>query len=289
LIRETDGVGARALEACGISLEGTRREVYEIVGRGAQAPAGHIPFTPRSKKVLELALREAIELGHDHIGTEHVLLGLIREGEGVAAQILVRLGADVPIVRRAIAEASEGDARMPRPPEPQEAQPMPTAVGAPASCALCGRDLWDVERSVVGSRGSVCEVCVAAAAEALGQSTEREPRMPPRAAGTPPPATADMMEIAAAFDRGFGGESGLIEGGDENARLADAVRARHPGVQATFVVERVRLVGEDEAEVRFVLLVSPMNLRIPLQGRARRIDGCWKVARETAAQVWRMG
>ena len=95
LIHEGEGVAAKALEELGISLEAVRREVEEIIGQGASAPSGHIPFTPRAKKVLELALREALQLGHNYIGTEHILLGLIREGEGVAAQVLVRLGADL--------------------------------------------------------------------------------------------------------------------------------------------------------------------------------------------------
>jgi ATP-dependent Clp protease ATP-binding subunit ClpC len=89
LIREGEGVAARALESLGISLEAVRQQVEKIIGRGQQAPSGHIPFTPRAKKVLELSLREAKALGHNYIGTEHILLGLIREGGGVAAQVLV--------------------------------------------------------------------------------------------------------------------------------------------------------------------------------------------------------
>jgi ATP-dependent Clp protease ATP-binding subunit ClpC len=102
LIHEGDGVAARALESLGISLEAVRQQVEEVVGRGQQAPSGHIPFTPRAKKVLELSLREGLQLGHNYIGTEHVLLGLIREGEGVAAQVLVRLGADLNRVRQQV-------------------------------------------------------------------------------------------------------------------------------------------------------------------------------------------
>ena len=100
LIHEGEGVAAIALESLGISLEAVRQQVEEIIGRGKQAPSGHIPFTPRAKKVLELSLREALQLGHNYIGTEHILLGLIREGEGVAAQVLVRLGADLNRVRQ---------------------------------------------------------------------------------------------------------------------------------------------------------------------------------------------
>jgi ATP-dependent Clp protease ATP-binding subunit ClpC len=102
LIHEGEGVAAKALESLGISLEAVRQQVEEIIGQGQQAPSGHIPFTPRAKKVLELSLREALQLGHDYIGTEHILLGLIREGEGVAAQVLVRLGADLNRVRQQV-------------------------------------------------------------------------------------------------------------------------------------------------------------------------------------------
>jgi ATP-dependent Clp protease ATP-binding subunit ClpC len=102
LIREREGVAAQALESLGISLEAVRAEVEQVIGRGQTTPGPQIPFTPRSKKVLELSLREARSLGHDYIGTEHILLGLIREGEGVAAQVLVKLGADLQRTREQV-------------------------------------------------------------------------------------------------------------------------------------------------------------------------------------------
>src|SRR5215216_2396292 len=108
LIHEGDGIAAKALESLGISLEGVRAQVEEIIGQGQQAPSGHIPFTPRAKKVLELSLREALQLGHNYIGTEHILLGLIREGEGVAAQVLVKLGADLEGVREQVIQLLAG-------------------------------------------------------------------------------------------------------------------------------------------------------------------------------------
>src|ERR1700732_2904198 len=108
LLQEGEGVAAKALESLGISLEGVRSQVEEIIGQGQQAPSGHIPFTPRAKKVLELSLREALQLGHNYIGTEHILLGLIREGEGVAAQVLVRLGADLNRVRQQVIQLLHG-------------------------------------------------------------------------------------------------------------------------------------------------------------------------------------
>jgi hypothetical protein len=110
LVREGKGVAAKVLESLGISLAAVREQVEAIIGRGQQAPSGHIPFTPRAKKVLELSLREAGQLGQDYIGTEHILLGLVREGEGVAAQVLVRLGADLNRARQQVIQLLHGQA-----------------------------------------------------------------------------------------------------------------------------------------------------------------------------------
>src|SRR5690625_5633525 len=108
LIHEAEGVGAKALEALGVTLDAVREQVRDIIGEGNQTPSGHIPFTPRAQKVLELSLREALQLGHNYIGTDHILLGLIREGEGVAAQVLVKLGADLTRVRQQVIQLLSG-------------------------------------------------------------------------------------------------------------------------------------------------------------------------------------
>ena len=108
LIHEGDGVAARALGLLEISLQGVREQVEQAIGKGATVPSGHIPFTPRAKKVLELSLREALQLGHNYIGTEHILLGLIREGEGVAAQVLAKMGADLGKVRQHVIQLLSG-------------------------------------------------------------------------------------------------------------------------------------------------------------------------------------
>src|SRR6187549_1151302 len=130
LIHEGEGVAAKALESLGISLEAVRAQVQEIIGEGQQAPSGHIPFTPRAKKVLELSLREALQLGHNYIGTEHILLGLIREGEGVAAQVLNKLGADLNRVRQQVIQLVSGyQGKEPvAAGGPQEGQPSGSAV-----------------------------------------------------------------------------------------------------------------------------------------------------------------
>jgi ATP-dependent Clp protease ATP-binding subunit ClpA len=108
LIHEGHGVAATTLESLGISLDAVRQQVEGIIGLGQRAPSGHIPFTPRAKTVLKLSRREAQQLGHDYIGTEHILLGLICEGEGVAAQVLVRLGADLNRVREQVIQLLQG-------------------------------------------------------------------------------------------------------------------------------------------------------------------------------------
>ncbi len=125
LLLEGAGVAAQALTSLGVSLDETRSQVEQIIGRGTQVPGSdHIPFTPRAKKVLELSLREALQLGHDYIGTEHLLLGLLREGEGVAAQVIVRLGVDLSQVRSAVVHALEGSTET----EPSQAEPRPADI-----------------------------------------------------------------------------------------------------------------------------------------------------------------
>ena len=109
LLREEEGIAARVLASLDITVEDVRTQVARIVGQGdEQTVTGQIPFTPRAKKVLELSLREANRLGHNYIGTEHILLGLIREGEGVAAQVLVKLGADLNRVRQQVLQLLSG-------------------------------------------------------------------------------------------------------------------------------------------------------------------------------------
>jgi hypothetical protein len=110
LVREGEGVAAKALDGLGVELDAVRQHVEDMIGRGAGAPSAHIPFTPRSKKILELSLSESRRLGHSYIGTEHILLALVREGEGVAAQVLVRLGADLDRVRHEVVHVLHGQA-----------------------------------------------------------------------------------------------------------------------------------------------------------------------------------
>jgi ATP-dependent Clp protease ATP-binding subunit ClpC len=130
LIHEAEGVGAKALESMGVTLEAAREQVRDIIGEGNQAPTGHIPFTPRAKKVLELSLREALQLGHNYIGTEHILLGLLREGEGTAIKVLSRLKAEPAAVRQEVIERLSGyqGKELATAGGPQEGQPAGSLV-----------------------------------------------------------------------------------------------------------------------------------------------------------------
>ena len=158
LIHEGHGVAAGALESLGIILEDVRRNVEEMIGRGQEAPSGHIPFTPRSKKVLELSLRESQQLGHEYIGTEHILLGLIREGEGVAAQVLVKLGADLNRVRQQVLQLLDAHAGEAGPEgetaAAREASPVLTAVTRESGPGLTG----EREVRIVGSPAQIAEI-----------------------------------------------------------------------------------------------------------------------------------
>jgi ATP-dependent Clp protease ATP-binding subunit ClpA len=143
LSHENEGVAAKTLESLNISLEAIRDQVVEIIGRGQAAPVGHIPFTPRVKKVLELSLREALQLGHNYIGTEHILLGLIREGEGVAAQVLRGLGADLNRVRETVIQLLSGYTAGPGEQDPGEPwDPVEPWTPAPGpNCPWCNLPL----------------------------------------------------------------------------------------------------------------------------------------------------
>jgi len=144
LIHEGEGVAARALESLGVSLEAVRADVRSIIGEGASAPTGNIPFTPRAKKVLELSLREAIQLGHNYIGTEHILLGLLREGQGVAAQVLVGQGLTFGRARDVVVDLTVAEERK----KSGEAEAAPLEPAAPR-CPRCRRPLDEFVAYVV--------------------------------------------------------------------------------------------------------------------------------------------
>jgi ATP-dependent Clp protease ATP-binding subunit ClpA len=199
LSHEEAGVAAKALTTLGVSLDALRQQIVEVVGTGEGQPPGHIPFTPRAKKILELALREARQLGHSYIGTEHILLGIVREGEGVAAQVLQKQGLTLMIVRRAVVETLAGysseavEAAGFRPagwssrrPRGRAGEPEASRAGAGPRCATCGADLSETAgyRTIAATGGDVgtrdvvvgyCTSCGTAIAGGLADDPRSDP------------------------------------------------------------------------------------------------------------------
>jgi hypothetical protein len=315
LIQEREGVAAKALASLGIGLEAVREKVAETIGPAGSSVTGSPQFTPRAKKVLELSLREALQLGHNYIGTEHLLLGLVREGEGVAAQVLVNLGADLSRVRRRVAEllhGGQGDepAQGPEnsirflPSRPATVQSGSMAFRGPGFggqlnpqvCALCGRDLWEVDRYISTATIKVCDRCITdghqvlAEAEATGDGPELH--LPPRVFGEVPDNDA-VPEMVTAFERGFNAsdlaERQLYLEDAEGLRPYDEqVTARFPNVASTHRVERIRFQSPERARVHFwITVTSPVVMTFPVDGAAVRIDGRWKVSRATQVELLR--
>jgi hypothetical protein len=320
LIHQGDGVGAVALESLGITLQAVRQKVEETIGMAGTAPSGSPPFTPRAKKVLELSLREALQLGHSYIGTEHILLGLVREGEGVAATVLINLGADLGRVRQKVVQLMSGST------EEEHSGGLesidPGIGGDPSSspeprCPQCRVGLAVGARfrtidvppdSVESDAGAIvidvvyCSRCGmtlhmlrsdrATALRALrrGPRGIEETGPPPEdevaARGAISQAFADMGEIDE--------ESGTIPSVEGSEGLAacrqqatELARARFggqvPDVTVAFLVDTLRFVNDHEAIVTYTAQIRG-SLTITLAnrpGRAILVDGEWKVTRET--------
>jgi ATP-dependent Clp protease ATP-binding subunit ClpC len=276
LIHEGEGVAAKALESLGISLDAVRQQVEEIIGQGQQAPSGHIPFTPRAKKVLELSLREALQLGHNYIGTEHILLGLIREGEGVAAQVLVKLGADLNKVRQQVIQLLNGY---------QSKEPAGTATEATPSTSLVldqfGRNLTQAARDgkldpVIGREKEI---------ERLMQVLSRRTKNNPVLIGEPGVGKTAVVEgLAQAIVKGEVPETlkdkqlytldlgSLVAGsryrGDFEERLKKVLKEiRTRGDIIMFIDEIHTLVGAGAAEgaIDAASILKPMLARGELQ------------------------
>jgi predicted DNA-binding transcriptional regulator AlpA len=158
LLAEGGGIAYEALNDYSVSLEIVRAQIAHMIPRGPTTPQGHIPFTPRAKKVLELALREALKLGHNYVGTEHVLLSLEREGEGVAPQALVAIGVPLRSLRQTILERLQGFAKR----KPREAPP------GPERCSFCGRSRTEIKKLIAGPGVYICDECVALCDELIG-------------------------------------------------------------------------------------------------------------------------
>ena len=294
LLRARGTVAARALESLGISLEVARTQVLEAVGSGGTAPSGHIPFTARAKKVLELSLREALQLGHNYIGCEHILLGLIREGQGVAAEILINLGADLARVRARVLELVDGGRGESQPESVPTILPVATAVANPVGvgrCAFCDRDLWDVDRYVCGEVVAICDACIELCSRTVAGAAagERALDLPPRVSGTEigdgdaPAAIVKAFQVV--FSDTTEARAEFLEDGARIVAYMETSQTRVPaGMVQAVRVGRIRLSSADTAEVRFSLVLQQAPAGYRFEGQAVRREGRWVVSRDTFAQ-----
>ncbi len=311
MIHEGDGVAAMALLSLGVSLAGSRAEVLALIGHGDQPPQGNIPFTPRAKKVLELSLREALQLGHNYIGTEHILLGLLREGEGVASQILVKQGVGLEAARSAVLQLMSGmpldDLGTRSFGDPQGSGgtfvgTVPRASGRPAPghgpglnlpvggrrCSFCLKEESHVGR-IVRSRGvSICDECLGRAQALVAAAKPGDPKRlrlrPPLLPEVQTPEAEEAVELA--FETVFGGDASTerrLDFVEDSANVESVMRAMMVATRVSgdpdIWVERVRFLAEDQAAVSFLVLIGGPGL--PMQGIAVLEQGTWKVSRHT--------
>jgi hypothetical protein len=282
LAAEREGIAAQVLSSFTIGVAEVRAQVEEIVGRGGTAPSGHIPFTPRAKKVLELSLRESLQLGHNYIGTEHILLGLLREGTGVATRVLERLGADLEAVGDRVLELVGS--------EPRD-EPPPTEPAAAPRCSFCGREDARVDRVLVAGSFRLCSECARSAVAQLDALPTDAPKVV-RYRRTEV-AIADKDAAVAAIERAFEAVIGptslapadarwAVEGGDRCLPLLEVMRegARHsPIVLNDVTVERVRFFDPASAEVSLGFWPVGSSQPFLLPAHAVLEDGTWKVSR----------
>jgi hypothetical protein len=293
LIHEGDGVAAKALEQLEISLPDVRLKVEETVGASATAPAGTPPFTPRAKKVLELSLREALQLGHNYIGTEHILLGLVREGDGVAAQVLFSLGVDLARVRQQVVRLLSGY------------QGREAAGGSGGSryrgqiveCSFCGRRPPQSGQLVAGRDGAyVCEHCLrdlSARVESAGDVPgPAEVRFDVITGRAPADADAARIQIASAFGRALVLSEDRrsvpsVEGGDLLGPCLKEAQERHAAFRrpdGKVTIDHIEFLDEEHASVTFTVVLEGTSSEL-LRGYALVVDATWKVARTTFCQL----
>ena len=297
------GIAADALRAAGITQERARAAVVEIIGRGGSPPSGHIPFTSRAKTVLELSLREALEVGDDEIGSEHVLLGLIREGSGVGTQVLVKLGANLTHLRHQV--IARRGIRGPGPPRAVARGAMSAGAvlrSTPAAgmvdqpvprCSFCGRSQDRVAHLLVAGGAALCDECARDAVAQLDELPDDAPkraRLRRRDVGLP-----DEHAARAAIERAFDAVLGpfrvppadalwAVEAGDHVPELLialDEAAGHAPVVVNDQTIEHVRFVDEDEAEIGLGLWMANSTAPMMQQASAVREDGTWKVSRSS--------
>jgi len=308
LIQERDGIAAKALASFeNLSIENVREKVEEIIG--VASPSSSPPFTPRAKKVLELSLRQALQLGHSYIGTEHMLLGLLREGEGVGVQVLVSLGTDLNQVRQRVLSLMSGYSAIPQnqaldPRGGELGTPSPTSL-SPARlivCSFCGR--WPPESGQIvagSSHAFICEHCIRRWSLELQESTPSRSSDVVMSGGDlirptgPPPDNQDeaRVQVAAAFSSmGTVSDDGqtltMVQGGDQLVGARNAVIDRHGSYSLEFTIDEVVFIDAEHAVVWFTSSSDWRPLPSRHRGDAVVQDGTWKVSRSTFLELMRL-
>jgi len=296
LMDEGEGVGAKALEQLEVSVDDARRMVEEIVGASGNPPTGSPPFTPRAKKVLELSLREALQLGHNYIGTEHILLGLLREGEGVAAQVLVSLGLDLDRVRQEVVQLLSGY----QSPAVLEPGWSGRRRGELVACSFCGRRPPDSGRLVSGRAGVfICELCLTELSGRLhGEEDDREDpeeiRREPVVilARSPADVQTAVREVSFAFHDAFILSEDRktvpsVEGGELLGPCLKEAQERHADLRRkdqSITVEDIEFLDDGHAVVMFTVSLAGRP-SMTLRGDAVVVDGHWLMARATFCEL----
>jgi hypothetical protein len=284
-----------------------REMVAETISLSATLPGGSPAFTPRAKKVLELSLREAIGLGHNYIGTEHMLLGMVREGEGVAVQVLVSLGADLVHVRETVVRLLAKDAG-PGARWPGEQARVAGRGGWSArssgrrpagivACSFCGRRPPETGQLISGADAFICEHCIRDWFGSLSTAHGSQPLFGTRRAAVgvvenagPPPEDqeAARAQIAAAYSAStIVGEDGQsVPSVERGANLAPALlqaQARSPFPESTVTIEvnHVAFVDSEHAIVSFTIVIDGVPRLSERRGGAVLVDRTWKMARST--------
>jgi hypothetical protein len=313
-----EGVAAQVLAGCDISLSAVREQAVRTIGLSGISPTGFPPFTPRAKKVLELSLRSALQLGDEEIGPEHILLGLIQEGQGVGAQILVHLGAELADIRqRVIQLLSESQGGLgdrlsyhpELPPELRRQTSNPT-FGTPrlwhqgklVICSFCGASPPESGQLIAGTDAFICEQCVRRWSQRLnpvrssqthGWQSESSAAIP--AGPEPDDADAARAQIRAAFAASNtasddGQSVATVEKGENLGPTLAAANEQGRGVvpegkKATLTVDEIEFYDIQRAAVWFSISIDQRRLLSRHRGEAVLVAGQWKMARSTFCQL----
>jgi Clp amino terminal domain, pathogenicity island component/ClpX C4-type zinc finger len=292
LIHEGDGVAAQVIEQLGISLEDVRTRVQDIIGRSSMEESDSRPFTPRAKKVLELSLREALQLGHNDIGTEHILLGLIREGEGVGAQVLIGLGVDPLRVRQDVVQVLSNNRGV------EGVATSASTRSRVVQCSFCGRRPPESGRLVSGQGGTsyICERCVAELTERLADTSGGARPVFPRpvviTGDVPDDEEKARAEVATAFTAVFVLSEDRrtvphVEGGEFLGACLKEAQERHAALRRkdhAVIVDSIEFVDGTHASVSFTLSLEGLSSAMRT-GDALMIDSVWKVTRSTFCEL----